>query len=261
MRSTSAIALAALVVLFIMFPCRAAPKDTPGQRPQSAPNAVVKDAAGSAGDTPYEGIGISPKAIAIDNQSRPVGPLRIAEVYTGTPAEAAGLEVDDTIIAINGRSTKGARFDTLVGLIRGPAGTSVRLTVKRAGTTTATEYTVMRRQMVQREFGGIGAELKARTGSDPHQLIGPVTVIKVFSNTPAEKGGLRVGDTILAVDGIPIGGMPFDSIIAHIRGEVGTSVALQVTYAGARKSIMKTLTREKITTAQTVPADTVKAPR
>jgi len=154
MRLISAIAFEALVVLCIMSPGRAAPKDTPGQTGQSAPIAVANDAAGS-GNTPYGGIGISPKAVAFDNQSRPVGPLRVAEVCTGAPAEAAGLEVD----------------------------------------------------------------------------------------------------------GVPIGGMPFDSIIAHIRGEVGTSVALQVTYAGARKSITKTLTREKITTAQAAPADTAKSPR
>lgn len=51
--------------------------------------------------------------------------LRIADVGTGSPAAAAGLQVGDTVI--------GVEFRTLLARITGPAGTKVSLTVERDG--------------------------------------------------------------------------------------------------------------------------------
>lgn len=49
-----------------------------------------------------------------------------------TPADRAHLQARDAIIAINGTSTRGMTVDYAVGLIRGPRGTSVTLTLSRA---------------------------------------------------------------------------------------------------------------------------------
>ncbi len=51
----------------------------------------------------------------------------------GTPAEAAGVRAGDQIIAIDGLSTDGLSTDKAVQKIRGPAGTTVGLTLFRAG--------------------------------------------------------------------------------------------------------------------------------
>ncbi len=51
----------------------------------------------------------------------------------GTPAEKAGFLPKDLIVAINGKSTQGISSDDAVNLIRGPVGTTVTLTIVRAG--------------------------------------------------------------------------------------------------------------------------------
>lgn len=51
----------------------------------------------------------------------------------GSPAQAAGVQPGDVIVKIGDRSTAGMSQDEAVGLIRGPAGTTVRLELQRAG--------------------------------------------------------------------------------------------------------------------------------
>jgi len=51
-----------------------------------------------------------------------------------TPAERAGLEPNDRIIAVDGESMRGASLDDAVDLMRGPAGEPITLTILREGT-------------------------------------------------------------------------------------------------------------------------------
>lgn len=55
-------------------------------------------------------------------------------VLKDNPAEKAGIQVDDVIIAVNDDSTEGKSLNEVVTSIRGEVGTTVKLTVVRAGT-------------------------------------------------------------------------------------------------------------------------------
>src|SRR6185437_15840506 len=70
----------------------------------------------------FAGIGVS-----ID--PRPAG-LEVVRVFDASPAQRAGLKVGDLIVGVNGRSLRKVPANTSVALIKGPAGTNVRLTVK-----------------------------------------------------------------------------------------------------------------------------------
>ncbi len=59
--------------------------------------------------------------------------LTVVSPLKGTPAEAAGIKAGDQIIAINGTSTAGVDVNTAVDEIRGPSGTTVTLSILRAG--------------------------------------------------------------------------------------------------------------------------------
>ena len=59
--------------------------------------------------------------------------LRIVEVYDGSPAKEAKLEVGDVVVAVDGRSLKGKTSDASVALIQGHIGTDVKLTINRGG--------------------------------------------------------------------------------------------------------------------------------
>lgn len=68
---------------------------------------------------------------------------------------------------------------------------------------------------------GIGVEVSGG-GQDP------ITIVAVFPDTPASKGGLRAGDQIVAVDGKDVRGMTLDQVTPLIRGPEGTTVAITV---------------------------------
>jgi carboxyl-terminal processing protease len=76
-----------------------------------------------AGDVHYGGIGAEVRS----------DPLRIGRVYTGTPAEQAGLQLGDRIVAIDGTPTTDMLASDAVDLIRGEEGTTVDLTILRPG--------------------------------------------------------------------------------------------------------------------------------
>lgn len=59
--------------------------------------------------------------------------LTVVAPLKGTPAEAAGIKAGDQIVTIDGESTDGLTTDKAVRKIRGPAGTTVSLTIIRDG--------------------------------------------------------------------------------------------------------------------------------
>ncbi len=76
----------------------------------------------------FEGVGLNVEEI-------PAG-LRVVTAFEGGPAAEAGIERGDEIIAADGESLRGLSSDESTNRIKGPAGTSVELTVRtRAGRT------------------------------------------------------------------------------------------------------------------------------
>jgi carboxyl-terminal processing protease len=86
------------------------------------------------------------------------------------------------------------------------------------------------------KYGGIGARLR-----------GPVlTIVEVFSGSPAEAGGLRPGDQILQVDDASTQDLRVDQAVLLVRGPEGTPVTLTVQRAGTGRREQVTLTRSEI---------------
>jgi carboxyl-terminal processing protease len=82
--------------------------------------------------------------------------LRVLTVYDGSPADRGGLEPGDVITHVDGRSIAGQSSEESTTRIKGPAGTSVRLTVRSKGELTLrraeVEIPVVRAEM--RRSGG-----------------------------------------------------------------------------------------------------------
>jgi carboxyl-terminal processing protease len=57
--------------------------------------------------------------------------VRVVHPFEGSPAEKAGLRSGDEIMAVDGQDVTEMLLDEAVGLIRGPAGSDVLLTIKR----------------------------------------------------------------------------------------------------------------------------------
>ena len=76
-------------------------------------------------DGNYQGLGIS-----VQGED---GAVKVVSPFKGSPADKAGLKAGDYITHINGNLIVGLELDDAISQMRGPAGTSITLTVVRAG--------------------------------------------------------------------------------------------------------------------------------
>ena len=77
-----------------------------------------------------------------DNYPTVISPIE------GTPAWRAGMRSGDTIVSIEGASSLGLSIEEVADRLRGPKGTSVRLTVHREGEDPDQDYTIEREIIV-----------------------------------------------------------------------------------------------------------------
>ncbi|WP_066646257.1 S41 family peptidase [Christensenella timonensis] len=61
------------------------------------------------------------------------GQLKIERVYSGGPAESAGLKENDVIVAVDGVALAGLDYESAFNMLRGPNGSSLTLTVVSGG--------------------------------------------------------------------------------------------------------------------------------
>jgi carboxyl-terminal processing protease len=87
-------------------------------------------------------------------------------------------------------------------------------------------------------FGGVGARL----GADP---LG-AKASTVFEDGPAYAAGLRKGNVITAVDGVPVAGKDLDEIVGRIKGKEGTVVKLTVVQSGKKEPVVLVVKRARI---------------
>jgi carboxyl-terminal processing protease len=88
------------------------------------------------------------------------------------------------------------------------------------------------------EYSGLGLEVGAEGGM--------IKIISPIDDTPAAKAGIKAGDLIVEVDGIPVRGMALQKAIDKLRGEKGTSIDLTVLRDGQEMPINFTIIRDTI---------------
>ena len=99
----------------------------------------------------FEGVGMTVEAAARG--------LRVLTVYEGSPADRGGLEPGDVITHVDGRSIAGSSSEQSTTKIKGPAGTSVELTVRSDG---RTRHLTLKRAEV--EIPVVRAEMRREDG-------------------------------------------------------------------------------------------------
>jgi carboxyl-terminal processing protease len=71
------------------------------------------------------------------------------------------------------------------------------------------------------KFGGVGMVVSAK-GAD-------YVVVSPFGGSPAYKAGIKAGDTILAIDGQSLHGLPLLEVLRKVRGPAGSTMSVTVT--------------------------------
>ena len=143
-------------------------------------------------------------------------PAVIGSVDEGSPAASAGLRLGDHILSVDGRSV--ATWDALTIEVLPRAGRELTMLVAREGGQVSLRVTP--NAVTKYDLGDIG--------------IGPVVrpqVARVNPGSPADRGGLREGDVILAVAGERQ--LAEDKVRERIRANGPAPLALLVERAGA----------------------------
>jgi len=93
-------------------------------------------------------------------------------------------------------------------------------------------------QQIEGHFSGVGLSvIEVKKG---------LRVVKVFKRSPAEEGGVEVGDTIIAVEGESIAGLNSTEATQKIKGPEGTQVTVTLEKPKTHKKSEKTLTRANV---------------
>ncbi|HUC10232.1 MAG TPA: S41 family peptidase [Stellaceae bacterium] len=74
------------------------------------------------------------------------------------------------------------------------------------------------------EFGGLGIEVSMENGI--------VKVVSPIDDTPAARAGLKPGDLITAIDGLPVQGMTLPQAVDKMRGPVNSDIRLTIQRKG-----------------------------
>jgi len=88
------------------------------------------------------------------------------------------------------------------------------------------------------EYGGIGSLIR-RSGDH-------VIIANPYDGFPAAKAGIRAGDLILEVNGVPTQKLAIESVSEKLKGKPGTELTLMVERYGEEKPLEFILVREKI---------------
>jgi carboxyl-terminal processing protease len=96
-------------------------------------------------------------------------------------------------------------------------------------------------EQLRGSFGGIGAYVE--------RIEDGRVVLTPMPDRPAAAAGILAGDELVAVDGVPITpDMPFDDVLAMVRGEVGEVVRLTVRREGSAGLLIFEIERGEIVT-------------
>jgi len=130
----------------------------------------------------FEGIG----ALVEINEN---GYLVVVEPLEGRPADLAGLKAGDLVLEVDGVEIRGMNLVEAISLIRGPQGTTVRLTIQRQGIAEPFEVEIIRQRIELRTVeyrlldGEIGyIKLNDFNSQAPRQL--RAALVDLLANNP-----------------------------------------------------------------------------
>ena len=175
-------------------------------------------------------------AVVFATVGRPVFPAVVGRVSEGSPSSAAGLRTGDQIVAANGRAIE--HWADVERVVADSGGKPIDLKISRANATetvtVAPRQTTVRDQIFKetREVWDIGAG---------PQLIPYVR--SVNPGSPAEKGGVKPGDQVVAIGGEAV--YTPEEMTQTIQRRVGQPIPITVVRGERRETLTVTPLAEK----------------
>jgi carboxyl-terminal processing protease len=88
------------------------------------------------------------------------------------------------------------------------------------------------------EYSGVGIEVSMEDDQ--------VVVVSPFEGSPAARAGIRTGDVIASIDGVPVNTSALDDTIGRMRGKEGTPVTIGILREGRSEPLQVTLKRSRV---------------
>ena len=157
-------------------------------------------------------------------------PVEIGSVRAGSPAALAGLQPGDRLVSLDGAGVE--RFEDLDFVLLQNLGEPIVLVIERGGA--LLEFAI-EPEVVEvidefdkpQRFGDIGA-----------RPFLPAAIRQVVADGPADRGGIRPGDTIVSVGGAAIEG--FDDLRVVVERNPSVPLAFVVARDGRRETLTVT---------------------
>jgi carboxyl-terminal processing protease len=87
-------------------------------------------------------------------------------------------------------------------------------------------------------YTGLGIEVAQAN----HQLV----IVTPIDGGPAQRAGIRPGDAIVAIDGVPVQADAIDAAIKQLRGPIGSKITLTVLHSDGSQPVKVPLVRQRI---------------
>jgi len=100
------------------------------------------------------------------------------------------------------------------------------------------DYKMENSDRVEGEFSGLGIVIAIKDEK--------LTVISPIQGSPADKAGIKAGDIIVEIDGVPTLGMSSDEAVRKMRGKRGTAVTLTIQREGEEENMVVEVVRDII---------------
>ncbi len=149
--------------------------------------------------------------LGIEVTSLPEIPPVVGTVVAGSPADEAGLEPGDRVVAIDGRPV--GKWDEVQFALLTAPGREVVLAIERQGR--RREVRLVPETVPRYEFGDAGV----------YPTVLP-RVAQVIAGSPAAAAGFHPGDEVVKADGRPLAG--WEGFVEHIEARPGQTVAVTV---------------------------------
>lgn len=98
----------------------------------------------------------------------------------------------------------------------------------------------------EEKFGGVGLSVSQLFDPATKTKAGELIVLDVLAGTDAHTKGILRGDIITKIDQVSTKDADFGTLVAKLRGDVGSEVILEVKRAGTQKALVFKVKRSEI---------------